>query len=342
MPTTGLEMNSKNRLHLLPEATAGTLDTGATPRLMTSLRVEKSNNENRDTHRPQGYNVDAWHALVQKSAGLSGSIKPDYLQFDTLMELLCGVADDSADSGGLTTNTYLVPESGARNLQTFSGEWGTPESAERLLYIILQSLSLRITRGNSPAIEGNISLLSLKPSTSGNAMTGGPFENPIQLPVLPQHVTVRRHDALASVSAATAMATVHEITISHEGLADGHMFFDEGDITADSHVDGAEPQHSLSLALAYSTSGDCAALKTNADASPATPQWFEVRFKHPNNINLIKVQFYASVKDAIEQSAAGNVYQMIFPLSLVLNGELATEAGAPAIMRVLVTTATPD
>src|SRR5215210_2597244 len=98
MPSTGLDMNSKNRLHLLPEASAGTLDTTATPRIMTSLRVERSNNENRDSHRPQGVNADAWHALVQRSAGLSGSIKPDYVQFDTLMELLCGVAEDSDDT----------------------------------------------------------------------------------------------------------------------------------------------------------------------------------------------------------------------------------------------------
>jgi hypothetical protein len=348
--TRGLDMASQRRLHLLREAVPGVHDATATPRVMTSFRVERANNETRDRHRPQGSNADAWHALIQRSAGLSGTIKPDFRQMDTVLEMLCGdpVETDVATPGRVR-RTYLLTESGARDIVTFSGEWGKPLNCEFLMYIILQSLSFRVVRGQTPSLEGNISMMSLKPGATGQEMTSGvagdpgdppSFDLPAQFPMLPQHFSVRRAATVAGLAAAAPIPKVHEISWGHDGLADPFMFFDEDDITSDSHVDGGEPQHTLSLAVAYDTDGVCQDLTDKANEEPAEPEAFEVRAAHKNGIERFQMQGVFSVQEPSEQSAAGNVYQKTFPLGVLINDEISGDDG-PAMLRFITTTTAP-
>lgn len=171
--TSGLDMFSGKRLHLLEEDTAGVFKPTATPKLMQSLRTTYQDNPTFDSGMPQGYNAASWAALIAQSVRLNNTLKPDYNEMDIIMSMMCG--DPVADTGtsGQVTNTYGLPLSGSRDINTYTAEFGVDDEAEQLRYSLLQQLDYTVTRGNAPSIDGNCNLLFLKPGAENVRMSSG-------------------------------------------------------------------------------------------------------------------------------------------------------------------------
>jgi hypothetical protein len=440
-------MFSGKRLQLLKETTPGIFNPTAVPKLMQSLKTTYQNNPTFDKGMPQGYNAASWAAMIELTVGLNNTLKPDYNEMDILLNMMCGEPVADTGTANQVTNTYGLPLSGARNIATYTAEFGIPTQAEQMRYSLLQSLDMTITRGNAPAIDGNANMIFLKPGNEdvymsagtneeqsvtitgtptdgdftltygadttaaipynatadqvqaaleaidsvgeGNVVCqGGPlpatavnvffvgklasqslalmtaddsgliggttpavaiaqvtdgaagdFTLDTAMPMLPQHFTVRKADTLAGLDTASALGEVHKVAITHSGLANPFMFFDEGDITADAHVDGDAPVHTITVTMANKITGDCQALKDAAQASPSTPSWWEIRATHPDGITQYKVQFYGAIGEPIEKTAVDNVYSVDFPLLVLINDELTIDS-VESIMRFIVTTKT--
>lgn len=216
---------------------------------------------------------------------------------------------------------------------------GGPLPTEIDVYFIgeLASQSQALITADSTSLSGGTDpTVTVAQVTDGSA---GTFTLDPALPMLPQHFSVRRATSLAGLATATPLGTVHKIAITHSGLANPFMFFDEGDITSDAHVDGDAPVHKITVSMANDVSGDCATLKADAMNSPSTPSWWEIRAQHPDGVTQYKMQFYGAIGEPIEKSAVDNVYSVDFPLLVLINDELTVD-NKDVVMRFSVTNKT--
>lgn len=168
----GLEMSSKRRLQLIQEAQAGVYNPGGQRTMMISITGGLQPDSQFSKFRPQGYNVDAWNALVRTHSVYSGTIRFDFKQMPVFMQMLCGNAISDVTAAGVQTLEYRLPESGERDIVTFTLEDGTLASCDRCTYAFLVSLSFSSERMGDE-VSGNITILCRKASATGVAMTGG-------------------------------------------------------------------------------------------------------------------------------------------------------------------------
>lgn len=161
-----------------------------------------------------------------------------------------------------------------------------------------------------------------------------------RLPVLPQHISVRKAATFAGLASAPVLKKVHEITVSHNNLADPFMFFNEGQINPDAHVDSAEQEHNLDISMAWDPNGDSAAVKANAMKSPSEPEFWQITARHPGGVYRWDVIGCYSVGDPIDMSAAGNVYACKFPMKCLINDEIS-DGGVDGVVMYKLTVPVP-
>lgn len=156
--TQGAEMALQNQVILVPETTAGVLNTSGVAVYRTDITTEGSGWEHMQRwveRNADGYNAPISTALAAEEGQISGGWVPRYALIPSILDAACGEAFSDVVAASVRTRKWRLPESGRRSIITYSGFYGVLESAVLLEYGKLLALSFSNVRSGDTA--GNIS-----------------------------------------------------------------------------------------------------------------------------------------------------------------------------------------
>ena len=183
---TALEQESQRRLHLLKQTSPREFPTGAQPLVMTSLNLKRQKpDQARTSHRPMGFNAQAWGALLRHFETFSGDMVPDYRQIVPILNMTMGEATETViDINGVQCKRreWVFPESLLPVLVQYAIENGYPKAAKRMVYGLCPAFGINVKRGNAPSISGSATMIFSKPqkNTDGSenfVMSGAVAQN---------------------------------------------------------------------------------------------------------------------------------------------------------------------